>query len=172
MAGRPLRGIPGDEEFIRNLSHAVGHLAVHFGLFEFSLNGTIAVIHQTVAQPVSSQGELPFPLKERLRYVRTAAKLSSALQPYRSELMDLMVLAKRLSKTRNGVLHGYPGDYDPPTRTFTFVSLGLDRPDKSMHRAEEFVVSFPDLIDHGARAEELAARMAALCHRLADEVAP
>jgi hypothetical protein len=172
MAEPPLRGIPDDKDFIQSLSHAIGFLAVQFGLFEFSLNGTIAIIHQTVGQPISSRGALPYTLKERLRYVRTAARRYSALEPYKDELLDLMALAKVLARTRNGVLHGYPADYDPATHTLTFLSAAPDKPDKSMHRTSMFVASAHDLADHGIRAERLATKMGKLCHRLIDEIVP
>ena len=167
-----LRGIPGDEQFIASLSQAIGFLAVQFGLFEFALNGTIAVIHQSLAQPISGRGELPYTLKERLRYVRTSAKRVSCLDPYKTELIRLMALAKILSKTRNGVLHGYPADYDPQTLRLIFVSAAPDKPDKSMHREARFVATMADLVDHGARAEGMFRDMNFVCMRLIDELVP
>lgn len=165
------RGIPDDKDFVQSLSHAIGFLAVQFGLFEFSLNGTIAIIHHRLGQPISGRGQLPYMLKERLRYMRGAAARMTVLEPYRSELLTLMTTAKMLSKTRNGVLHGYPADYDEKTRLLMFINMAPGR-DKRMHQEARFIIPITELLDHGLRAEKLATQMGTLCSRLIREFAP
>jgi hypothetical protein len=166
------RGIPGDKDFLISLSQAMGFLAVNFGLFEFSLNAVIATIHHWVAQPVKGRGQLLYMLKERLRYVREAAGRYSALDPYKNELREIAVEAKRLSKTRNGVFHGYPADYDEPTHTLTFISMAPGKVDKGMHKESRYVVTIEALLADGIAAEALVKKAGMLGHRLMEEIAP
>jgi|GEM_PF-1072305 len=166
------RGIPGDRDFLMSLSQAMGYLAVNFGLFEFGLNSTIATIHHWVAQPVKDRGQLPYMLKERLRYVREAASRYSALDPYGDELREIAVEAKRLSKTRNGVFHGYPADYDALTHVLTFISMAPDKTDKATHKESRYSITLETLLADGIAAEALVKKTSMLCHRLMNEIAP
>ncbi len=166
------RGIPGDKDFLISLSQAMGFLAVNFGLFEFSLNATIATIHHWVAQPANGRGHLPYMLKERLRYVREAANRCDALDPYKVELREITTEAKRLSKTRNGVLHGYPADYDDPTHTLIFISIAPGKADKGMHKETRFAITIEALLADGIAAEALVKKTGMLARRLMEEVAP
>lgn len=166
------RGIPGDKDFLMSLSQTMGFLAVNFGLFEFALNAVIATIHHWVAQPIKDRGELPYMLKERLRYVREAAGRYSALDPYKDELREIATEAKRLSKTRNGVFHGYPADYDAPTHILTFISMAPGKPDKWMHKESRFAITIEALLADGIAAEVLCKKTGMLGHRLIQEIAP
>jgi hypothetical protein len=167
---RELRGIPGDKDFIMSLSHAMGFLAVNFGQFEFALNAAITIIHHLVGQPIKDNGHLPYMLKERLRYVREAAGRYSALDPYRRELREIAIEAKRLSKIRNGVLHAYPADYDADTRTLTFLGVAPDKEDRSMHRESRHVITVEKLLSEGIASEALGTKSIMLCHRLLKEL--
>jgi hypothetical protein len=166
------RGIPGDKDFVASLSQAMGFLAVNFGLFEFALNAVIATIHHWVAQPVKGRGELPYMLKERLRYVRESAVRYSVLDSHKDELREIAAEAKRLSKTRNGVFHGYPADYDAPTRMLTFISTAPGKPDKRMHKESRFAITIEALLSDGLAAEVLCEKTGLLSHRLMQELAP
>ena len=166
------RGIPEDKEFLVSLSQTMGFLAVNFGLFEFALNASIAAIHHWVAQPVKDRGRLPYMLKERLRYVRQAAGRYDALAPYKDELREIAIEAKRLSKTRNGVFHGYPADYDAPTHTLTFISIAPGSENKGMHKETQYAITIEALLADGIAAEALVKKTGLLGHRLVHEITP
>jgi len=166
-----LRGIPDDKEFLSQLAHSIGFLALQFGLFEFSLNGGITIIHEYVGQPIKDGGSLPYNLGDRLRYLNRAMKTFSPLAPFAEEGLFLVGLARLLVKTRNGVLHSYPADYEEATETLTFLSMRPDSPDNTMHRENRFIISLSALAQHGTKAEVLAGRMGDLSHRLFDALA-
>lgn len=165
-----LRGIPSDKDFIASLSQAVGFLGVNFGLFEFALNAIIATIHQRIAQPIKGRGQLPYTLKERLRYVREAANHYSPLVTCQEELRHIASEAKRLSIIRNGVLHGSIADYDSPTHMLTFVGMIPSGTGKDMHQETRYALSIQALLAGGIDAEALCTKTNTFCLRLMKQI--
>ena len=170
--GSPLRGIPRDEEFTRNLSMSVGLLVVGFGIFEFSLNVTIAVVYHMVGKPKGCRDQIPLELKRRLRFLKDAAKQFPALAPFKGDIGRCTSIAKRLAHTRDGVIHGYPADYDDRTHTLTFLRISPEKPHNTIHKEDRLVITAQKLLEDGTAANDLGTEMGNLSQRILKAVMP
>jgi hypothetical protein len=106
-----LKGIPNDSEFVMNTAMLIGGLALSFALFEFSFNSIIAVAFKHL-HGRRVEKEIPRQLSRARTYIRKAVGKLPELAPYRQELLEIEVEAKRLGDIRNDVVHGYMAHYD------------------------------------------------------------
>jgi hypothetical protein len=98
--------------------------------------------------------------------MKDAAKQFPALAPFKVDITRCMGIAKTLSATRDGVIHGYIADYDEPTQTLTFVRISPERPHNTYHKEDRLVITAQKLLADGAAAQHLGTDMGNLAQGL------
>lgn len=167
MKFQPFRGVPNDEEFLNNVTTAIGFVVFASALAEFAMNSIVATIYHTMNGKNLVNGRIPIDAKHVGAFLKDSARKVPELEEHRKDLREIAIEAKRLASIRNGVVHGYLADYDETkNHRLIFCSISAYKPPHDMHHERLLTITAADLMAGGSDLLRLSERAGHLSRSL------
>jgi hypothetical protein len=130
-------------EITQPIYGAIGQIAIHWALLEFSLDGITNIIFMDAGG--KSIDDLPVSLKRKTGFVKRCLTKLDCLSDFQ-EGTQLMIDIDREAKLRNDVIHGYIAGFNQATNELHFVKL---KAYKNQHIQEVTIYTFFELLGCG-----------------------
>ena len=157
-------------EIIEPLCGAIGHMVLSWASVEACLDYNTAIIFQA-AGGKHLDDQIPQALGRKLKFLRRCFSRLPMLEPFADEAHLYFEEAKRLSNTRNLVVHGVASKYDNTNKCFQFTMFELVD-GRTMHKANQLWVPVRKILDEAIDCQELSRRLINFTNRLLQAIMP
>lgn len=155
-----------DDEDLKPLCMAVGHITILWGITEYSLDLCIsAFFHTCGGSKLKSFHELPRSLNKKIEFVRACVKNIPSLAEFQEEALELMDMISGLKEERHKLTHAALFAAASSVDTFVFSKLSVT---KDWHYEEEVEFDLKDFPTYELVFGSLASDTIDFAHKISE----
>jgi hypothetical protein len=153
---------------LEQLYYPAGELIINWSVLDYQLVLIVAALYQN-DRGKSLEDQLPREFGRRVRFLRKCISRFPQLQPFATDMRNMLTAAKELVIVRDTLVHGAVSGYDERDKYYSFKRPDIDKND-DMHQINTIRMTLDDIRDYVAQSQTLMTFAIQIAEHLVDSL--